>query len=194
MLDGLLVPSGTTIMSGSVVKTQAEPAAIHVKGHTVMQLAPNSVAAFALTPQGSVKVSVQSGQLAYASSSGKPALVAANDSLVLAAQQSGQPLPVTLSRDFPAGSRELVLNHVGGLKPGQKIRIGDELVEIRSVDPDDNVIVLASPTKSAHPAGSMLVPFLFKKMPVAGWLGLIGAGALETGLVVDDLLAASPSK
>jgi len=70
-MDGMSVPSGTTVLSNSVLATTQDPAFIHLGKGRVIQLHRNSSAYFEKTPSETVQVNVRSGTLSYRSAGGE---------------------------------------------------------------------------------------------------------------------------
>ena len=88
-LDGIAVPSGTTILDPSTIATGDSPAVIHLGNGMVIAMAPHSSASFSGAGSGSVAMAVDSGEVAMRDVSGSPTIVKAGSSTVLAVQQGG---------------------------------------------------------------------------------------------------------
>lgn len=68
-LNGLRVPSGTTLLNRSLLRTDTYPAIIHLDTGDVLELATNSSVYFEKVPSGKIRVSVFSGTVSYFSGS-----------------------------------------------------------------------------------------------------------------------------
>ncbi len=64
-VDGIEVPSGTTLLSPAVVETGAEPAVIHLTDGRVLMFDREATAIVEGTATDNIKVTVQSGRVAY---------------------------------------------------------------------------------------------------------------------------------
>ena len=64
-LNGLDVPSGTTLLNRSMMRTGKYPAVVHLETGAVVQLAARSKAFFERMPSGEIRVTVLSGTTAY---------------------------------------------------------------------------------------------------------------------------------
>lgn len=87
-VDGLQVPSGTTLLSPALVETGAEGAVIHLSNGHVVALSEKAAALVESVDAGAIQVSMQSGKMAYADQAGDVTTVASNDLVVL--DQAGQ--------------------------------------------------------------------------------------------------------
>lgn len=70
-LDGVEVPSGTTLLSPAVVRTGTAPAILHLADGSVVALLAGSTARFELTPAGRLELVVEAGRVAYADERGE---------------------------------------------------------------------------------------------------------------------------
>jgi len=64
-MDGLDVPSGTTLLNETVLETGSYPAAIHLGNGPVLEMAESSRAFFETLPSGEVRVTVETGSLSF---------------------------------------------------------------------------------------------------------------------------------
>ncbi len=81
-LDGLSLPSGSTLLTKTVLKTTMSPAVVHLSEGQTIELARNSSAYFERTEAGQIRVTVRSGLLAYRTGSGEIFTVPAGGELV----------------------------------------------------------------------------------------------------------------
>lgn len=70
-LDGVAVPSGTTMLSPAEVRTGANPAILHLADGSVMALLPESAAELVVTASGRLELTVAAGTVAYADEGGQ---------------------------------------------------------------------------------------------------------------------------
>ncbi len=70
-LDGLSLPSGSTLLTETLLKTTTSPAVVHLSEGQTIELARNSSAYFERTEAGRIRVVVRSGLLAYRTESGE---------------------------------------------------------------------------------------------------------------------------
>ncbi len=82
-LDGVRVPSGTTLLADSLLLTHAEPVLVHLRGGRVLWLDSHSSAYFEETPTGDLKMNVRSGQLRLRGPAGHHLTVGQNNVAVL---------------------------------------------------------------------------------------------------------------
>ncbi|MCZ6626301.1 MAG: hypothetical protein O7B35_19030, partial [Deltaproteobacteria bacterium] len=70
-LDGLSLPSGSTLLTETLLTTTTSPAVVHLSEGQTIELARNSSAYFERTEAGQIRVAVRSGLLAYRTGSGE---------------------------------------------------------------------------------------------------------------------------
>ncbi|MGB6995287.1 MAG: hypothetical protein WBG00_18840 [Thermoanaerobaculia bacterium] len=87
-VDGIQVPSGTTLLSPALVETGTTPAVIHLSDGRVLAFDQEAAAVVESTERGTVEVTVQSGRIAYGDDSGEVVVLAANN--LAALDQEGQ--------------------------------------------------------------------------------------------------------
>ncbi len=83
-VDGLYTPPGTTLLSGSSVRTHQEPALVHLRGGQVVWLDRQTGASFERTPAGETKLSVQRGRMTVRGPVDELLTLAEDESFVLA--------------------------------------------------------------------------------------------------------------
>jgi len=168
-VDGIAVPSGTTLMSGNVIETRESPASIHLTGLRVIQLAANSKAkAEAGSGGAAVKITLQAGTLSMRSDSGEAITVPAERVLYFPQQGSkaGQtPSPrdvvAVLQIQAEAGNKSITVNDTSKIDASQPIVIKrsnadvGEVHYIRSIQ--GNVIALTAPLTATFPAQSLVL-------------------------------------
>lgn len=86
-VDGVEVPSGTTLLSPSRVETGTSPAVVHLSNGRVLAFSEKTDAMVERVG-GDVRLDVRSGNVAYTDGSGEVAFLSASNSLVL--DQEGQ--------------------------------------------------------------------------------------------------------
>jgi len=86
-VDGIRVPSGTTLLSPARVETGVTPAIVHLSNGRVLAFS-EATDAMVESVGGDVRLAVRSGNVAYTDGSGEVAFLSASNSLVL--DQEGQ--------------------------------------------------------------------------------------------------------
>lgn len=86
-VDGVLVPSGTTLLSPARVETGASPAVVHLSNGRVLAFSEETDA-MVESVGGDVRLDVRSGNVVYTDDSGEVAFLSASNSLLL--DQEGQ--------------------------------------------------------------------------------------------------------
>ncbi len=99
-LDGLSLPSGSTLLTDTLLKTTTSPAVVHLSEGQTIELARNSSAYFERTEAGQIRVVVRSGLLAYRTESGEIFTVPVGGELVFSQTQG--PAVSTLARGVVA--------------------------------------------------------------------------------------------
>ena len=89
-MDGLGVPSGTTLLDKTLLQTGSYPAAVHLGNGPVLELGESSSAYFERLPSGEVQVSVETGSLSFVEAGEVVTLSA--DGEVTIPQQTGKPV------------------------------------------------------------------------------------------------------
>ena len=82
-VDGIQVPSGTTLLSPALVEAGSAPAVVHLSDGRVVAFDQEAAALVESTDTGTVEVTVQSGRIAYGDDSGEVIVLAANNLAVL---------------------------------------------------------------------------------------------------------------
>ena len=85
-LDGVAVPSGTTLLSPSLVETGATPAILHLRNGQVLALAAESAARLEGLASGAVRVVVKAGRISMVEPSGGAMTLAENSIVALSAE------------------------------------------------------------------------------------------------------------
>jgi hypothetical protein len=86
-VDGVGVPSGTTLISPAVVETGEKPAVIHLDYGEVVAIGPQTTAVIASVDNG-VQLAVQRGNVAYTNSAGAMETLSSTETLLVS--QEGQ--------------------------------------------------------------------------------------------------------
>ena len=82
LVDGSPVPSGTTLLSPSVLATRSDPGRIFLAEGHVLKLAPETRAYLAATPWGELELAVEDGAVAVHSGNSEPVTAVASQRLV----------------------------------------------------------------------------------------------------------------
>lgn len=116
-MGGTEVPSGGTVVSGSVLQTGSFPAAIHLTQGQIIRLSRNSTARFVSEAGGLVTVEVDRGTLSYRDNWGLVITAGPESSLVFAGRDAGTALTVlhkglvaVLNSDAQEGVRQIAVN------------------------------------------------------------------------------------
>lgn len=88
-VDGIWVPSGTTLLSPTLVETGDAPAVLHLDTGEVIAIAPQSSAVLA-SNDGGVRLAVQRGRVAYTSNTGEVEYLSQTETLLASAQGETQ--------------------------------------------------------------------------------------------------------
>jgi hypothetical protein len=86
-MDGALVPTGTTVLSPSLLETGAFSSTIHLATGQSLKLAPNSSAYLEASSRGEVAVATRSGVVEVGRPFGEPIRLASNTVALLAPQE-----------------------------------------------------------------------------------------------------------
>ena len=84
-VDGVSVPSGTTLLSPAVVETGDLGAVLHLTNGEVVALAPRSTAVVASVDDG-IRIAVEEGHLAYTADSGEMETLSSTETILIAQQ------------------------------------------------------------------------------------------------------------
>lgn len=82
-LDGITVPSGTTILDPSTIATGDDPAVIHLINGSVLAMAPHSKASFSGESGGKTTLEVETGEVILRDQAGEPVVLKADTSVVI---------------------------------------------------------------------------------------------------------------
>jgi len=129
-LDGVPVPSGTTLFSPSLLKTDARPAIVRLATGDVLQLGANSSAVFQTTGNGQIAVAVNTGTLSYRVQTGTTANAVSPASLSFPQRRTGTPVSggsggvsAVLMQPGTKGSFELIVNDASRFNAGARLMI-----------------------------------------------------------------------
>ncbi|MDA2923080.1 hypothetical protein MYX65_00235 [Acidobacteria bacterium AH-259-L09] len=167
-MDGMSVPSGTTVLNNTVVKTSKDPAFIHLNNSQVVQLHRNSSAYLERTSSGEVQVTVRSGTMSFRTVGGKvmtappeSVIVFPYGSLPVANPQQASVLRVILTERAEAGQDTIVVNDSTRIEPKQAILIRSpdgETQEIHYVEAfDGNNVKLTARLENTFEANSVII-------------------------------------
>jgi len=172
-LDGLPLPSGSTLLTDTVLKTTTSPAVVHLSEGQTIELARNSSAYFERTEAGQIRVAVRSGMLVYRTGSGEIFTVPAGGELVFSHAQG--PAVSRLTRGVVAvlleeanqGQTLLQVNDTERINPQNSIliRSGDgepqemEVHYIQSVEQseEEHRVLVSAPLQKTFKPQSLIV-------------------------------------
>jgi len=89
-VDGIRVPSGTTLISPAVVETGDKAAVLHLSNGEVVAVAPNSTAVLASEDSG-IRLAVERGNVAYTNNAGALETLSTTETILVAQQGQIQP-------------------------------------------------------------------------------------------------------
>ncbi|MGB5753511.1 MAG: hypothetical protein WBN87_11670, partial [Thermoanaerobaculia bacterium] len=84
-VDGIRVPSGTTLISPAVVETGDEAAILHLSNGEVVAVAPHSTAVLASVDSG-IQLAVERGNVAYTNNDGASETLSTTEAILVAQQ------------------------------------------------------------------------------------------------------------
>ena len=167
VMDGVRVPSGTTVLDKTQLDTSNDPAFIHLSNGQVVHLHRNSSAYLEEKALGTFQVSVRAGTMSYRTASGEVATAAPESVVVFAAealptaspQQTG--LRVVLSQSASSGQNLISVNDATRIDPLQPILLQSpdgQTREIHYVEAfDEHTVRLTAPLQNNFGANSTVV-------------------------------------
>lgn len=144
-VDGVKVPSGTTLLDEALVESGADPAVIHLNAGGVVQLDRNSSASFERTPAGDIEIAVESGTITL-STAGGVWTIDSKHFVVVPEKEQGKPVALNgsvvavLTGPAAAGDRQLQVNDASKIDPAFPILVtsrtggAQEMHEIRGTE------------------------------------------------------------
>lgn len=117
-VDGALVPTGTTVMSPSLVETGIYPSSVHLSTGQTLSLAANSSAYLEAGSEGGIELSARGGRVQVGSPGNETFQLAMNT--------------VALLEDEPAGSGEPVAKLKMCKEPGEPVMVPLDEAEIQA--------------------------------------------------------------
>ena len=124
VVDGVSVPSGSTLLTDSLVVTRDEPVAIRLSSGRVLGVGENSSARFDEAARGGVAVAVVAGTVGYEDGDGGAVLLAQGTSALLDQEDEEEPAPAENQGQNLGESLGETLGHVWEGEP---------------VDPDEEI-------------------------------------------------------
>ena len=131
-MDKLPLPSGSTLLTETVLKTTTSPAVVHLSEGQIIELARNSSAYFERTEAGQIRVAVRSGILSYRTESGDIFTVPAGGELVFSKTQGAAVstsvigVVAVLLKEAGKGQTLLKVNDTVKINPQNSILIRDD--------------------------------------------------------------------
>ncbi|MCH7805314.1 MAG: hypothetical protein IH937_14690 [Acidobacteria bacterium] len=178
-MDGMSVPSGTTVLNNSLLETTQDPAFIHLGKDRVIELHRNSSAYFEKTSSQAIQVSVRSGTLSYRSAGGE--LVTSPPESLIVFQVGAEPvaepqeegLRVVLVERAATGEDTIQVNDASRIDPRQPILLRSpdgRTQEIHYVEAfDENNVKLISPLENTFEVNTRIIqdPDVVQQAPAA---------------------------
>ena len=195
-VDGLSMPSGTTVLNKTVVSTVNDPATIHLHNGQILKINRNSSAYLEGADAGQVRVAVRSGTVSYRDSD-KGLMTALPDSVIAfggeitsANTDSESGLKMVLVEKAEAGQRIIKVNDTAGLKPNQNIMLQSldgKILEVKAQDSiEGNSVML---TAALHNSYGVNSPVTASAIPAAPQAAGISQGA-KVGIILGIVVAA----
>lgn len=195
-VDGLSMPSGTTVLNKTVVNTIDNPATIHLNNGQILKINRNSSAYLEGANEGQVRVAVRSGTVSYRDSD-KGLMTALPDSVIAFGGEitsvntdSESGLKMVLVEKAEAGQRIIKLNDTAGLKPNQNIMLQSldgKVLEVKAQDSiEGNKVML---TAALHNSYGVNSPVTASAIPAAPQAAGISQGA-KVGILLGIVVAA----
>ena len=201
-MDGMSVPSGTTILNNSVLETTQDPAFIHLGKDRVIELHRNSSASFEKISSEAVQVNVLSGTLSYRSAVG--ALVTSPPESLIVFQAGAEPvaepqeegLRVVLVERAATGEDTIQVNDASRIDARCTIlfpRPDGRTQEVHYVEAfDENNVKLTSPLENTYEVNTRIIQDCAEAAVAVPTVGTatgtataeVGAGGLSTGAKV----------
>lgn len=193
-MDGMSVPSGTTVLNKTVLKTTKDPAFIHLGKGQVIQLNKNSSAYFEKTPSQAVQVSVRSGTLSYRSASGKVVTAAPESVIVFQAQalpvadRQLEGLRTVLVERAEEGEDTIQVNDASRIDPSRPILLRSPdggIQEIHYVEAiERNSVKLTAPLENTFEANTRVIQDreVVEQAPAAGAVEVGAAAGVSIGV------------
>lgn len=165
-VDGVAVPSGTTIFGGSILQAGSSPAVFHLIDGRSIELLSGSAALVQDSRQGEVLLSVLGGKAVVAPRNAKPANVRGEsntsmENLVTAPPDSAGKIVAILAAPATGGSLRLDANTTEKIDRRMPILIRDhgltsgEIHEVASIE--GLTVVLATGLKNDFSRGALLI-------------------------------------
>ena len=197
-MDGLTVPSGTTVLNQTVLETSANPAIVHLSSGQVVELHRNSSAYLERTEAGGVRIVVRAGTLSYAVAGGglatalpEKAVVFSTGTLPTAASQEAG-MQVILTEPAQEGRKTITVNDAMRLDPQRAILIRSRDGQTQAIHYVQAVqgqnVTLTAPLKHSFEANStitqdpdVVTQAVAAGVALAGGLAGLSAGGVAVG-------------
>ena len=121
-MDGISVPSGTTLLNETMLKTGSSVAAVHLAIGAVLQLGESSSAYFKELTSGEVRVSVETGSLSFREE-GEVVTLAADGEVTIPQQHTGKPVTAQQQGAAAAAGTAGAAEEEEGLSTGALVAI-----------------------------------------------------------------------
>ncbi len=134
-IDGVAVPRGATLLSGSLLSTQSQAVSVHMSNGQLVELGSHSSARFEKAG-GEVEVSVGTGSLRFRAEDGNVRVAGPSDRVFFSQRRAGRPIyenqegvVAVLERAASRGSRQLAVSDASRVEPASELvvrtRAGD---------------------------------------------------------------------
>ncbi len=168
-VEGVSAPSGTVLVSPSLVASAGDPGLVYLSNGRSLALAPDTEVSLEAMDKQAVQVAVNSGAAAYRTSAGEVLRVEAAGSVVLDQEgQIGTGMEVdarvaTLAAAAAGGDELLTVDSVDAIDAGERVllRSPDGAIQeihcIDSLDPAGPTVDLSGELGVPFPAGTLLI-------------------------------------
>lgn len=165
-MDGVKVPSGTTVLARTLLRTGSDPAFVHLSQGQVLQLDRNSSAYFESGESGETRVTVRSGTAAF-QPAGAGLLRVAPESVILfplsgpAVSTAQETTTVVLVQSAEPGQATIIVNDARLMDPKNPILLKSpdgQVQEIHYIESfEGNNVTLSAPLQNSFPANTSLI-------------------------------------
>lgn len=197
-MDGVLVPSGTTLLPNTTLKTIEDPAFVHLERGQILRFDRGSSAYFERNASGDTKVTVRSGTVAFRTANAETWRVGP-DSVILftpeGAVTNSQQVAVILAEPAQAGSKIIVVNDTLPLEAKKLLLLQSPDGQIREIhfieSFSGNQVTLTAPLQNSFPANSALIQDVaLVQAAMAGGVSVVGAaGGASAGATLPGVVA-----
>lgn len=184
-LNGLAVPSGTTVLHSSEVSATTQPVVVHLVTGEVLELGRHSAVFFERTEGGKIQVEVRSGTLTFRELAGVVRTLPAGTRLTFLHPSSGEGVGpegvvAVLREKAEAGEHRIRVNDTRRIDPARALLLQSPDGELREVHQVESLssdeLVLKSPLQASFAPQSLLIQGSGVEQAIAAGVVTVGAG------------------